>query len=115
MRFGCNSQGKRPRWLLATLATMSLCGTVALAGFWWIFWPARTMSDFASMIVADQFVDANQMLEAGRWVSPDGYVFLEGPGRRFQPEVWQSQFDDAELVAGRERYWTQSRRDKFSQ
>jgi hypothetical protein len=75
-----------------------VAGTAAQVAFWYISWPGRTMGDLAALVEAGRFDEANEILAEGSWVAePDGYLFLNGPNRRFFPAEWQSLFRDRRI------------------
>jgi hypothetical protein len=41
---------KLPRWLLWTMMTLSVFGTLAAAGWWWVTWPERTAREFIRLL-----------------------------------------------------------------
>jgi hypothetical protein len=50
-----------PRWLIATLLTVSALVPLCACA-WWIIWPRRTAEHFISLVREARFDEANQML-----------------------------------------------------
>jgi hypothetical protein len=53
---------KLPRWLVVSMLAASSLAILALAGWWWVTWPERTMHEFRSLINDGQFDQANAMV-----------------------------------------------------
>ena len=61
---------KLPRWLMIGMLTTSVLSVLAAAGWWWVTWPERTAREFAALVVAGRWEQANSLVVAEGDIPP---------------------------------------------
>jgi hypothetical protein len=51
-----------PRWLLATLLTVTVLVPLGAGAWWWVTWPERTVTRYVDWVSTDRLAEATEML-----------------------------------------------------
>jgi hypothetical protein len=69
---------KLPRWLVVSLLSLSVLGSLTFAGWWWVTWPERTFHRFMDALAVTDFDQANRLTGRSKILSdPDWSEFVE--------------------------------------